>query len=161
MRTLLGLGLALGMIAAAAFGQATAAANSAPAAKKKTSTAKKAATVRRPSATAHASASGVRRPGAKAPVTRTVTWRNRQTAPSADRYKEIQQALAAKGYLQPGQATGVWDQNSVDALKRFQAQQNLDTTGKLNSLSLIALGLGPKHDATVPTQTAAPDESRR
>lgn len=168
MRTLLGLGVALGIIVAAGAAPND---STKPAAKKKTSAAKTTATVHRPSTTAHASA-GARRPtaaatgtanrkqGAKAPVTHAVSWRNRQLAPSADRYKEIQQALAAKGYLQAEQATGVWDQNSMDALKRFQAEQNLNATGKLNSLSLIALGLGPKHDA-VPTQTAAPDESRR
>ncbi len=52
----------------------------------------------------------------------------------------------AKGFLQPEQATGVWDQSSTDALKQFQMQQRIDPSGKINSLSLIALGLGPKHD---------------
>ena len=33
--------------------------------------------------------------------------------------------------------------DSVDALKRFQADQNLMPDGKINSFSLIALGLGP------------------
>lgn len=51
----------------------------------------------------------------------------------------------AKGYLE-GPATGVWDDASVDALRRFQQDQNLEPTGKLNSLSLIALGLGPKRE---------------
>jgi hypothetical protein len=32
----------------------------------------------------------------------------------------------------------------VDALRRFQADQNLDVDGKIGSLSLIAMGLGPK-----------------
>jgi hypothetical protein len=31
-------------------------------------------------------------------------------------------------------------------LKKFQAEQNLESSGKINSLSLIALGLGPKRD---------------
>jgi hypothetical protein len=31
-------------------------------------------------------------------------------------------------------------------LKKFQAEQNLETSGKINSLSLIALGLGPKRE---------------
>jgi hypothetical protein len=35
----------------------------------------------------------------------------------------------------------------VDALKRFQRDQNIGDDGKLGSLSLIALGLGPKRDA--------------
>jgi len=76
-----------------------------------------------------------------------VTWRNRQLAPTADRYKEIQSALASKGYLNSEDATGAWNQNSIDAMKRFQQDQNLDPSGKINSLSLIALGLGPKRDA--------------
>jgi hypothetical protein len=32
-------------------------------------------------------------------------------------------------------------------LKKFQAEENLDSTGKINSMSLIALGLGPRHDS--------------
>lgn len=81
-----------------------------------------------------------------------------QQAPTPDRYKEIQQALASKGYFK-GEPTGEWGADSADALKRFQADQNLMPDGKLNSLSLIALGLGPrrltaKSDAA--PQTAPP-----
>ncbi|HEY1337403.1 MAG TPA: peptidoglycan-binding domain-containing protein, partial [Bryobacteraceae bacterium] len=76
------------------------------------------------------------------------TWRNRQMQPTPDRYKDIQNALAAKGYLRPEEATGKWEDNSVEALKRFQGEQNIEATGKINSLSLIALGLGPKHEST-------------
>jgi peptidoglycan hydrolase-like protein with peptidoglycan-binding domain len=72
------------------------------------------------------------------------TWHAGQTAPTPDRYKEIQGALAQKGYLH-GEATGVWNQDSADALRRFQQDQNLQASGKLDSLSIIALGLGPKH----------------
>ncbi len=81
----------------------------------------------------------------KAPAPRT-TWRNRQTTPAPERYKEIQDALVAKGYLRPEDATGAWGDASSDALKRFQADQKIDSSGKINSLSLIGLGLGPKHD---------------
>jgi hypothetical protein len=70
-----------------------------------------------------------------------------QAAPSPERYKEIQEALVAKGYLPPEQATGQWNDASVDALKRFQADQKIDSNGRINSLSLIALGLGPKHES--------------
>jgi peptidoglycan hydrolase-like protein with peptidoglycan-binding domain len=63
--------------------------------------------------------------------------------PTTDRYKEIQQALADKGYFR-GNADGTWNGESVDALKRFQKDQNLDPDGKIGSLSLMALGLGPK-----------------
>jgi peptidoglycan hydrolase-like protein with peptidoglycan-binding domain len=83
------------------------------------------------------------------------TWRSRQLAPTTDRYKEIQSALANKGYLnQP--ANGVWDSQSTEALRRFQHDQNLEPTGKLNSLSLIALGLGAKRTAMVTPAPAAP-----
>jgi peptidoglycan hydrolase-like protein with peptidoglycan-binding domain len=70
----------------------------------------------------------------------------RQQTPSADRYAEIQQALAAKGYF-TGQANGVWGPDSIEAMKRFQADQKLPPDGKIGSLSLIALGLGPKHES--------------
>jgi hypothetical protein len=89
----------------------------------------------------------VRRTGTRTPARTMTAWRPHQVAPSPERYKEIQDALVSRGYLQPEQANGAWDQNSVDALKRFQAEQNLESSGKVNSLSLIALGLGPKHDS--------------
>jgi peptidoglycan hydrolase-like protein with peptidoglycan-binding domain len=66
-----------------------------------------------------------------------------QQQPTTDRYKEIQQALADKGYFQ-GPVDGAWNTGSVEALKRFQKDQNLDPDGKIGALSLIALGLGPK-----------------
>jgi peptidoglycan hydrolase-like protein with peptidoglycan-binding domain len=71
------------------------------------------------------------------------TWRTRQQAPTPDRYKEIQQALVAKGYLK-GEPTGVWDSDSADAMQRFQMDQKLTPTGKVNAPSLIGLGLGAK-----------------
>jgi hypothetical protein len=94
-----------------------------------------------------------RKGGKKSPAT---SWRNRQTAPTAERYREIQQALVAKGYLKPEEASGTWNQTSVDALKRFQSEQNIESTGKINSLSLIALGLGPKHETAAAKPPAAP-----
>jgi len=66
-----------------------------------------------------------------------------QQQPTQDRYKEIQAALAGKGYFN-GAADGTWGPESVDALKRFQRDQNIADDGKIGSLSLIALGLGPK-----------------
>lgn len=73
-----------------------------------------------------------------------------QMAPTADRYREIQQALIERGFL-GGAATGVWNQESVEALNRFKREQNLKVDGKLDSLSLIALGLGPKRPADIST----------
>jgi peptidoglycan hydrolase-like protein with peptidoglycan-binding domain len=79
----------------------------------------------------------------KGKVVARVPARSYQQAPTPDRYKEIQQALTSKGYLH-GEPNGQWGPDSTDALKRFQADQNLMPDGKINSLSLIALGLGPK-----------------
>jgi peptidoglycan hydrolase-like protein with peptidoglycan-binding domain len=78
--------------------------------------------------------------------------RSSQQAPTEDRYKEIQQALVSKGYLH-SEPNGAWGADSTEALKRFQADQNLTPDGKLNSLSLIAMGLGPKR---MTAQTHAP-----
>lgn len=66
--------------------------------------------------------------------------------PSQERYSEIEQALVKKGYLQ-SDADGTWDAASVAALRKFQQDQSLEPTGKIDSLSLIALGLGPKYEA--------------
>ncbi len=68
-----------------------------------------------------------------------------QSAPSPERYMQIQQALADRGYFK-GTVDGRWDADSIDALKRFQRDQNLVSDGKISSLSLIGLGLGPKHE---------------
>jgi peptidoglycan hydrolase-like protein with peptidoglycan-binding domain len=78
---------------------------------------------------------------AKAPP--AATWRTRQQAPTPDRYKEIQQALVDKGYLK-GEPTGVWDSDSASAMQRFQQDQKLTPSGKINAPSLIGLGLGAK-----------------
>lgn len=72
--------------------------------------------------------------------------RSTQREPAPERYKEIQQSLADKGYF-AGPVNGTWNSDSVDALKRFQRDQNIGDDGKLGSLSLIALGLGPKRGA--------------
>ncbi len=78
-----------------------------------------------------------------------------QQQPTPERNKEIQQALIDKGYLQDP-PTGVWDPPSSDALKRFQTDQQLQATGKLDSLSLIRLGLGPKREPLTPASLPNP-----
>jgi hypothetical protein len=82
----------------------------------------------------------------------------RQTTPTPERYREIQQALVDKGYLK-SEPNGVWDDQSAEALRQFQTDQKLSPTGKLSSASLIALGLGPKTGSGVSVQPAAPSET--
>jgi peptidoglycan hydrolase-like protein with peptidoglycan-binding domain len=78
-----------------------------------------------------------------------------QTHPTSERYKEIQQALADKGYFK-GEVNGEWGDDSVDALKRFQSEHQLPEDGKISALSLIQLGLGPKHDGGAVSLAPAP-----
>jgi hypothetical protein len=81
---------------------------------------------------------------------------NWQSRPTPERYREIQQALADKGFFK-GEVNGTWSTDSVEALKNFQKAENLDPDGKLGSLSLIALGLGPKRiAAATPTPPPPP-----
>ena len=75
-------------------------------------------------------------------------------SPTPERYGEIQQALARKGFLGET-ATGGWGADSIDALKRFQEAQGLKADGKIDSLSLIALGLGPKREGAAQARLPA------
>jgi peptidoglycan hydrolase-like protein with peptidoglycan-binding domain len=140
MRQILGCAAIFVFVALAWSAQPVAPAKKTPG---KTSAASKTTATRAPVASSKTGKKALasRRPAA--------TWRNRQLAPTPERYRQIQEALAAKGYLRPEDATGSWNQTSVDALKRFQSEQKIESNGKINSLSLIALGLGPKHDAAV------------
>jgi len=79
-----------------------------------------------------------------------------QQAPTRERYAEIQQALILRGYMQ-GPATGIWGPEWVGALKRFQSDHKLEASGKLNSLTLIALGLGPKRSSPADPAAAGDD----
>ena len=113
-----------------------AAASAKPPAAKKTTTAKK-TTAAKKTTTAKKSAPKSRK--------RAVARKRTQQQPTPERYTDIQNALIARGHLQ-GPATGVWSADSAAALKRFQEEQKLESTGKLDALSLIRLGLGPKRD---------------
>lgn len=114
-----------------------------------------------PHSATHASAHmlSASKSGAHTTLARTVRARNKsnrahltptpsyQLHPDAERYQQIQQVLLDKGYFKGG-IDGTWGGDSVDALKRFQADQNLPDDGKISALTLTALGLGPKHDGT-------------
>jgi peptidoglycan hydrolase-like protein with peptidoglycan-binding domain len=79
----------------------------------------------------------------------------RQQTPEPGRIQEIQQALKDRGYaVEP---TGAWGPETVAALRKFQEDNNIENLsgrGKLDSLTLIALGLGPGRE------TAPPDPPR-
>jgi hypothetical protein len=90
------------------------------------------------------------------PIVAAAPRRPGQQQPTAERYKEIQEALSSRGYFS-GPVDGTWGMDSSDALRRFQHDQNLPEDGKIGSLSLIALGLGPRRTArNDPTQIPPP-----
>jgi hypothetical protein len=64
-----------------------------------------------------------------------------QKAPTPQRISEIQSALAHGGYYQ-GTPNGKWDANSVAALQKFQSDNGLSNSGKIDATSLEKLGLG-------------------
>ncbi|HYM12481.1 MAG TPA: peptidoglycan-binding domain-containing protein [Bryobacterales bacterium] len=104
-----------------------------------TSTARKSTAQKSPATKATASSSHRRRSTGK---TRRAAAPRGQMHPTAERYKQIEEALAARGYLHDS-PSGKWGPGSVEALRSFQADHQLPPTGKLDALSLEQLGLGP------------------
>jgi hypothetical protein len=64
-----------------------------------------------------------------------------QKAPTPERISEIQSALAHGGYYQ-GNPNGKWDSNTISALQKFQSDNGLSNSGKIDAPSLQKLGLG-------------------
>jgi hypothetical protein len=129
------------------------------------STTKKKSTVK---STTKVAAKTAPKPSTTAPTKRTTTASKSKRPPvtarhyapqqpSQERYKEIQQALASRGYFK-SEPDGTWGPASIEALKRIQHEQNLVEDGKIGSLSLIALGLGPKREPPEPVKTVEPEQ---
>jgi peptidoglycan hydrolase-like protein with peptidoglycan-binding domain len=64
-----------------------------------------------------------------------------QKAPAPQRISEIQSALAHGGYYQ-GTPNGKWDSNTVAAMQKFQSDNGLSSSGRIDAPSLQKLGLG-------------------
>jgi peptidoglycan hydrolase-like protein with peptidoglycan-binding domain len=62
--------------------------------------------------------------------------------PEPERIQEIQQALVQAGYLN-AQPNGRWDDQTREAMRRYQADHGFPTTGLPEAKSLMKLGLGP------------------
>lgn len=101
----------------------------------------------RSTASAKASAKGSKKGASRAASRRSTPAVYRQQQPEPGRIREIQQALTERGY--PLEVNGAWDASTMEALKKFQTDQkieNLSGKGKLDSMTIIALGLGPKRE---------------
>ncbi len=93
----------------------------------------------RPSATRTAKA---RKVPARKKKQRSRNRRERaQRAPTTERIREIQSALAREGSY-AAEPTGRWDAATIEAMKKFQVSQGLNPTGRIDALSLQKLGLG-------------------
>jgi hypothetical protein len=75
---------------------------------------------------------------------RTKRVRGQQKIDS-ERATSIQQALIREHYL-TGEPTGVWDEASEDAMRRYQSDHGWQTKEVPDSRALIKLGLGPNND---------------
>jgi len=82
-----------------------------------------------------------------------------QAAPTSDRINEIQGALVKKGAY-TGEASGKWDDSTVEAMKSFQAAHGLSPTGKMDALTLQKLGLGSE-TAGMGVPTPPPNSTNR
>ena len=67
--------------------------------------------------------------------------RRGQRNPTPQRIREIQTALVREGYLE-GKPSGVWDEATVDATRRYQEDNAFPVTGKPEARTLAKLGLG-------------------
>lgn len=85
---------------------------------------------------------------------KSASWRHRgQQGMDPDRIRQIQAALVREHYLQ-GQPSGIWDQQSKDAMARYQAANGWQTKSLPDARALIRLGLGPDHAGLINPDTA-------
>jgi peptidoglycan hydrolase-like protein with peptidoglycan-binding domain len=83
------------------------------------------------------------------------SWKSKgQKTISSDRTRQIQEALIREHYLD-GDANGVWDNRTQEAMRSFQAKQGWQTKVLPDSRALIKLGLGPDHSDVLNPETAA------
>lgn len=82
-----------------------------------------------------------------------------QGAPTPERINEIQDALARKGAFS-GTPSGKWDDDTVGAMRKFQASNGLNPTGKLDAPTLQKLGLG-SDTAGLGAPTPPPNSANR
>jgi peptidoglycan hydrolase-like protein with peptidoglycan-binding domain len=82
-----------------------------------------------------------------------------QAAPTPERINEIQGALAKHGFY-AGEPTGKWDDSTTESMKKFQAANGLNPSGKFDALTLQKLGLGSE-TAGLGAPTPPPNSSNR
>jgi hypothetical protein len=71
----------------------------------------------------------------------------------SERARSIQEALIREHYMS-GEPTGAWDQESEDAMRRYQGDHGWQTKEVPDSRALIQLGLGPSNDHLLNPESA-------
>lgn len=74
-------------------------------------------------------------------TTDTLAPSRKKVSIESERVIQIQQALAKRGFYS-GETTGVYDEATVDAMRRFQINNKIAVTGYPTAHSLKRLGLG-------------------
>lgn len=85
---------------------------------------------------------------------RAGNWRNHgQQAIDSQRAREIQEALIREHYLQ-GESSGRWDDETQQAMRRYQAENGWQSKNVPDARALIKLGLGPDHQHLLNPESA-------
>ena len=137
------LAFALALALGVALGDQTTPAPKAPAEAKKATLKKKSSGVSSTSAKKAPAKKTTVRPSSRTSKTKKAAAPRGQQRPTPERYKEIEQALADRGYLLE-EPSGKWSPAAVEALRSFQSDHDLPPTGRIDAVSLMQLGLGAK-----------------
>jgi murein L,D-transpeptidase YcbB/YkuD len=68
-------------------------------------------------------------------------WPHVPEAQTADRIRVLQERLAVEGFLPAGYATNNFDEQTVQALKKFQERHGLEPDGKLGNATVVELNV--------------------
>jgi hypothetical protein len=94
-------------------------------------------------ASQHSSAHRISRRHISSRAARAAERRRRaRLRPEPERIEQIQRALAQAGYFN-GQPNGLWNDQTREAMRRYQGDHGFPATGLPEAKSLMKLGLGP------------------
>lgn len=139
--------MAVGALAALWFvaGSASAATTTQPRGQKKVSS----------KSSGHTSKSAKSKSGKRKTTSSRRNWKRRgQQAIKPERAREIQTALIREHYL-TGEPSGVWDERTKQAMKKYQEDRGWQSKKLPDSRALIQLGLGPSHDGLLNPESVA------
>ena len=103
--------------------------------------------------TAKSSASSHTTGGKKSLRRKKSTKTKGQQKIDTERARSIQEALIREHYL-TGEPSGTWNQESEEAMRKYQADHGWQSKTVPDSRALIALGLGPSHDHLLNPESA-------